>query len=248
MNATQQANATQHANVIPFSSPQRMPFSVKIARSESELHKAVQIRHAAYARHVPALAQTLQAPEPGDRDAGTVVLLAQARLDGTPLGTMRIQTNRHRPLAIEKSVALPAWLRRTHLAEATRLGVCASSIGRVVKVMMFKAFYQYCRRTGIDWMVIGARSPLDRQYESLLFQDVFPGRGFVPLAHAGNIPHRVLAFEMATADARWRQAKHPLYDLMCRTHHPDIDLRITEQASEVVAYPARVPMLAAAEA
>jgi hypothetical protein len=161
---------------------------------------------------------------------------------------MRIQTNRRRPLAIEQSVALPAWLRHHRLAEATRLGIATGSIGRVVKIMLFKAFYQYCKRAGVDWMVIGARSPLDRQYEALLFQDVFPGRGFVPLAHAGNIPHRVLAFEMATADARWRAAEHPLYGLFCRTHHPDIDVRGAEAQPAQATQQAARPLRAVAEA
>jgi hypothetical protein len=235
-------------NVVPFITSQRMPFTVRIACSEAELEQAVQIRHAAYARHVPALAQLLSAPEAGDRDADATVLLAESKLDGEPLGTMRIQTNRRRPLAIEQSVALPAWLRHRTLAEATRLGVTASRVGRVVKVLLFKAFYLYCRRAGVDWMVIGARSPLDRQYESLLFQDVYPGRGFVPLAHAGNIPHRVLCFEMATADARWRQAEHPLYGLFCRTHHPDINVRGAELQVDSAVQTVTRPLRAVAEA
>lgn len=241
-------DATLQTNVVPFTTTQRMPFTVRIASSESELEQAVHIRHAAYARHVPALAERLQAPEAGDRDPDATVLLAESKLDGEPLGTMRIQTNRAKPLAIEQSVALPAWLRHRRLAEATRLGITQQRVGRVVKVMLFKAFYQFCKRTGVDWMVIGARSPLDRQYESLLFQDVFPGRGFVPLAHAGNIPHRVLAFEMATADARWRAAQHPLYGLFCRTHHPDITVRGAELQAMPAAQPASVPLRAVAEA
>lgn len=235
-------------NVVPFITSQRMPFTVRIARSEAELEQAVHIRHAAYARHVPALAQLLRAPEAGDRDADATVLLAESKLDGEPLGTMRIQTNRQRPLAIEQSIALPAWLRHRKLAEATRLGITADRVGRIVKVLLFKAFYLYCRRTGVDWMVIGARSPLDRQYESLLFQDVYPGRGFVPLAHAGNIPHRVLCFEMATADARWRQAEHPLYGLFCRTHHPDINVRGAEPQADSAAQTVTRPLRAVAEA
>jgi hypothetical protein len=72
-------------------------------------------------------------------------------------------------------------------------------------------------------MVIGARSPLDRMYEALLFEDVFPGRGTIPLKHAGNLPHRILAFELETAEARWRAARHPLLDLFVHTSHPDIE-------------------------
>lgn len=232
-------HAIQDANVVPFTQRQRLPFTIRVARSERQIRQAVAVRHAAYARHVPALAERLRAPEPLDRDAGAAVLLAEAKLDGAALGTMRIETNDARPLAIEQSIALPAWLRRRRLAEATRLGVGTGGIGRVVKVLLFKAFYQYCLHSGIDWMVIGARSPLDRQYESLLFRDVFPGRGFVPLAHAASIPHRILAFDMQTAQARWCEASHPLYALFCNTEHPDIDLHVREEeaplTSEAVA-------------
>ena len=209
---------------------ERLPFTVKVARSEQELGKAVHVRHAAYARHLPALAERLKAPESYDRDEGSVVLLAQSKMDGSPLGTMRIQTNLYRKLAIEQAVALPEWLQGRALAEATRLGVSDGRIGRVVKTVLFKAFFEYCLDAQIDWMVIAARSPLDRQYEALLFKDVFPGGGFIPLSYASNLPHRVLAFEVETAETRWAAARHPLFDFMRRTRHPDIDVRETETA------------------
>ena len=229
--------SSEEADVVSLSPRQRLPFTIRIARSERQLAGAVQVRHAAYARHVAALAEHLRRPEPMDRDAAATVLLAESRLDRTPLGTLRVERNEGRSLAIEQSVALPAWLRRRRLAEATRLGVATGSIGHMVKLMLFKAFYQLCRETGIEWMVIGARSPLDRQYESLLFRDVFPGRGFVPLAHAAGLPHRILGFELDGAEARWQQKKHPLHGLFCRTEHPDIDLKSVEAptASEAVA-------------
>lgn len=202
---------------------QRLPFTVRVVRHEPQLRKAVAIRQRAYSRHLPALGELLREPEPQDRDPGCAVLLAASRLDGAPLGTLRIQTNRHRPLALESSVELPEWLAGASLAEATRLGIAEGRIGRMVKAMLFKAFYQYCLAAGIDWMVIGARSPLDRMYQSLLFHDVYPGQGYVPLKHAGNLPHRILAFELETAEARWRAARHPLLDLFVHTSHPDIE-------------------------
>jgi hypothetical protein len=202
---------------------ERLPFTVRVVKQEQQLYKAVSIRQRAYGRHVPALGEMLRAPEPLDRDPDSVVLLAESRLDGEPLGTLRIQTNRSRPLTLESSVELPEWLAGRSLAEATRLGVTEGRIGRVVKTMLFKAFYQHCMAADIDWLVIGARSPLDRMYQALLFQDVFPGQGYIPLKHAGNLPHRILGFEMETAEARWRAAKHPLLDLFVNTIHPDIE-------------------------
>lgn len=203
---------------------ERLPFTVTVARNDEQLRKAVTVRHAAYARHVPAFAERMKVPERCDLEDGVVVLLAESKLDGSPLGTMRIETNRYRPLALEQSVVLPDWLQGCSLAGASRLGVALGRIGRVVKTVLFKAYFRYCEQVGIDWMVIAARAPLDRQYEALLFQDVFPEQGFIPLSHASNIPHRVLAFEVETAEQRWSAAHHPLFDFVFRTHHPDFDL------------------------
>lgn len=238
MNAPQSLQALQ--------SVQRLPFAVRVVRHEPQLRKAIDIRRRAYGRHLPALGELLRHAEPQDRDPGCVVLLAESRLDGAPLGTLRIQTNRLRPLALESSVELPQWLAGSSLAEATRLGIAEGRIGRMVKAMLFKALYQYCLDEEIDWMVIGARSPLDRMYEGLLFEDVFPGRGYVPLRHAGNLPHRILGFEVASAEARWREARHPLFDLFVNTRHPDIELGGRSPALRTEALPCGVSAALAA--
>lgn len=213
---------------------ERLPFTVRIVRSEEALHKAVAIRQAAYARHMPALAERLKAPEANDHDRGSVVLLAESKMDGSPLGTMRIQTNSFNPLSIEQGVELPAWLRNRSQAEATRLGIDLGRTGRLVKTTLFKAFFLYCVEANIEWMVIGARSPLDRMYDALLFQDLFPGQ-YIPMRHFNNIPHRVLAFEVGTAEERWASANHPLYNFVFRTQHPDLDLSDWDVSSSSLA-------------
>ena len=201
-----------------------LPFTVRLVRDQKDLTKAVDIRQSAYARHLPEFAETLKVPEATDAQDGVVVLLAESKLDGSALGTMRIQTNQFNPLSLEHSVDLPDWLRVRPLAEAARLGVTDGKSGRLVKTILFKAFFQYCQQTGIEWMVITARSPIDRQYERLLFSDVDPSVGYIPLLHVNNMPHRIMSFEVATAKARWAKANHPLLDFMCYTYHPDIDI------------------------
>jgi len=218
----------QETQAQPRLVEERLPFSIRIVRDEAALEKAVSIRHAAYGRHIPEVAALLEKAEALDSEPGSVVLLAESRLDGSPLGTMRIQTNRFRPLALEQSIELPSWLQGKSQAEATRLGVIGNRAGRLVKTALFKAYYHYCVQEEIEWMTIAARSPLDRQYEALLFQDVLPEGGFIPMRHAGNIPHRVLAFNVRLADFNWRRASHPLYDFVVNTRHPDIDLSGTD--------------------
>jgi hypothetical protein len=57
-----------------------------------------------------------------------------------------------------------------------------------------------------------------------MFVDVFSSGEYIPMPHVGNIPHRVMTIDVHKAEARWADARHPLYQFMCRTHHPDIDV------------------------
>ena len=195
----------------PTSREERLAFSVRLVRNSGDLAKAVSIRHAAYARHMPEFAEKLREPETMDSDPGVTVLLAESKLDGTPLGTLRIQSNAHMPLKVEQSVTLPRWLRDRPLAEVSRLGIVGGTTGRLVKTVLIKAAFRHCELDGIEWAIVAARAPLDRQYDQLLFEDLFPEQGFIPMRHGANIPHRVLGFEIDTGHQRWADANHPLF-------------------------------------
>ena len=205
---------------------ERLPFTIKRVQSDEDLWKAVRVRHAAYARHVPEFAKSLDAPEECDYERDTVILLAESKLDGTPLGSARIQTNLTQPLHVESSVELPLWLQAQRMAEVTRLGIGEGRIGRLVKIALIKACFAYCEQNRVQWAVVTGRAPIDRQYEQLLFSDVFADKRAVPLRHVGNIPHRVMAFEIATGEARWAAAQHPLLKFFRHTRHPDIDVAL----------------------
>lgn len=201
-----------------------LPFVIRCVRDEAELAKAVAIRRSAYGRHVPELAARFAAPEPSDLDGSSRVLVALAKLDGMPLGSMRYRTNQYRPLDLEQSVTLPSALRGRVLAEATRLAVSQAAVGRVVKSMLMKAMFLQCEAGGVENMVVTARHPMDRFYHWLLFDDVFPGGDFVPMAHVGMIPHRVMGCDIIATKQRWREMDHPWFSLFFETRHPDIDL------------------------
>ena len=210
---------------------ERLAFSVRLVRNDDDLAKAIFVRHAAYARHLPDLAEKLRQAESFDSEPGVVLLLAESKLDGAALGTLRIQSNAHQPLKIEQSVTFPRWLQDRPLVEVSRLGIVGGSVGRLVKTVLIKAAFQYCERDGIDWAIVGARAPLDRQYDQLLFEDLFPEQGFIPMRHGNNIPHRVMGFEIETGEQRWTEADHPLLNFFCHTVHPDIDVQATPAAT-----------------
>ncbi len=73
-------------------------------------------------------------------------------------------------------------------------------------------------------MVIGARNPLHKLYLSLLFNDISPNGEAIALPYAHNIPHRALAQRIDNFESLWRVEKHPLYDFVFRTHHPDLEI------------------------
>lgn len=208
----------------PCLAEESLPFTVKVVRTPGDLEKAVHIRHTAYSRHVPEFAVSLRNPELMDVASGFTVLLAESKLDGSALGTVRIQTNDFEPLALEQSVVLPGWLRGKRLAEAARLGVIEGKEGRLVTTVLFKSFYLFCLEEGIDWMVVVGRPSMARQHERLLFENVFPGAGFIPMQHVNNIPHQISASNVADAEERWAKANHPLFDFAFRTRHPDIEI------------------------
>jgi len=204
---------------------EHLPFRVRLAQSPADLARAIGVRHAAYARHLPpALCEAMRQPEPLDLEGRSLILLAESRADGSALGTLRIQMNTRQPLLLESAVALPDWMQGRRLAEATRLAVTASVTGQLVKTTLVKAAYELCLARGVDFMVIAARSPADRLYERLLFRDVFPDGRRVPLEYAFQLPHRVLFSDIQMAKNQWEAAQHPLLEFMAYTRHPDICL------------------------
>lgn len=228
--------------ITPEIKTERLPFTVRKVHTEADLRKAVKVRQAAYARHVPDFARQLAVPESEDYADDGIVLLAESKLDGSVLGSTRIRTNLHRPLEMEDSLVLPSWLQGQRLVEATRLGVDEGRVGRMVKMALIKACFMYCRQHDIEWSVATARAGVDRQYEQLMFVDVFPDQPPIPLHHVGNLPHRVLAFEIETFEERWTAARHPLLNFFFYTNHPDIDIgtRATAPASIATAPAARM--------
>lgn len=226
--------------IAPAVRTERLPFTVRKVETEADLRQAVKVRQAAYARHVPAFARTLALPEAADLADDGIVLLAESKLDGSALGSTRIRTNLQRPLDMEDSLDLPDWLQGRRLVEATRLGVDEGRVGRLVKMALIKACFMYCKQHEIDWSVATARAGVDRQYEQLLFRDVFPDAPPIPLRHVGNLPHRVLAFEIETFEERYAAARHPLLDFFFYTHHPDIDVGTRAPQRPAAAPPRRV--------
>jgi hypothetical protein len=127
-------------------------------------------------------------------------------------------------LLLEGSFDITADLKNQTLTEITRFSVRPGYNQFTTRQALIKACYLYCCAMQLPTILIGARRPLDRIYESLGYVDIFPdGRKF-PLKHAGGIEHRVLKFDVYGAERKWHANQHPLYGFMFQTYHPDIQV------------------------
>ena len=216
-----------------------MSFTTGIARSRQALCEASNVRAEAYGHHVPAMGATLAQPDAIDLQPGTTVLICRDKASGEVAGTARLQRNQLAPLQIEHSVDVPEALAGQHLAEITRLAIRPGA-DVLMRPMLVKACYLYAVASQIRWLVIGARSPaLIRIYRGLGFADLLGEGRQVPLAHAGGLPHSVLAFNVVAAERTWHAARHGLYSFMVETFHPDLQLTAEpEFAAADLAHPA----------
>lgn len=208
------------ANLRPR--PVSLPFTVRLVRTADQLEKAVKVRWLTYAKRLPSLARTLNNPETEDRFQDSIILLAESKETSSPIGTLRIRSNIHRPTEFEEELSLPQKFQGQSIAHVSRLGVIGGRAGAQVKLALFKALYRYCLATQIEWIMATGIPPRDRDYVNLQFEDVFPDRGLLALPSSMGIPARLLGFNVRTAEQRWREANHPLYDFMCNQIHSDI--------------------------
>ncbi|MCO5109121.1 MAG: hypothetical protein M9907_18860 [Burkholderiaceae bacterium] len=202
--------------------PVSLPFTIRLVRTNDQLARAVNVRTMAYARRLPSLARALGRAESEDGDRDSVVLLAESKETLAPVGTLRIHTNNHGPTEFERELSLPQRFQGHSIAHVSRLGVIGGRAGVQVKLALFKALYRYCLATQIEWIMVTGIPPRDRDYVNLQFEDVFPNGGLVTLPSSMGIPARLLAFNVRTAEQRWRENDHPLYDFMCNQIHEDI--------------------------
>lgn len=199
-------------------------FRLQPVASHADLLDACAVRAGAYGHHVPEMGLRLAEPDAIDLAAGTTVFLCRDKATGRATGTMRVQTSHAGPLMMERSVALPDWLAVAPRAEITRLAVVVGA-DPLTKLCLMKASYLFCMAQQVQWMAIGARNDaLIRNYRRLGFVDALGRDERVPLAHTGGLLHRILAFDVVSAERAWAAARHPLYGFMVCTRHDDLQL------------------------
>jgi hypothetical protein len=200
-----------------------LPFTVKLVRTNEQMHAAISVREHVYRDRQPSLSSSLAYPEADDLLNSSVIFLAESKSDSQPLGSMRVQTNLNTPTEFETHIDLPDRLRNAWLVQVMRLGVTSGPNARLVRNALFKALYLYTIALQIDYVLVTAKGPTERIYTMLRFRKVFPDGIFVETPSNKFVPHTLFAANVKSLDSVWRRGSiHPIYEFMTQESHPDI--------------------------
>ena len=189
-----------------------------------DIQRVCQHRGEAYSRHQPELVQrmSLFEPEPDDLRDDIVLVMAESHEDGQIVGSLRLSTNINTPLRFEREFDLPERFQKKALAEAGRMVTQNGPKGRMVVPALVKVAYEACFHTGIDALLLIARSPIDRMYTAMQFEDVF-GQRVITSAQPG-VPVTLFFMDTLRFVNRLHQAGCPIHGFLAETVHPDISI------------------------
>ena len=200
-----------------------LPFRISVATSEQDLIDLVGLRSQTYARHNAPGADRLRSIEEQDGWADALLLLARSKLDGTAVGSVRVQTRVRRPLMVETAMRLPHEVASANPIELMRGSIRNGTAGRTVSASLAKATFLLCSQFGFSHVIVTCREPVDLMYRAYQFDALLSGE-MIDLPYSPGAKHRVLCLPMTEATARWRSQNRPLFDFMLQTSHPDIQI------------------------
>lgn len=200
---------------------ERLPFRVRIAIAAQDVERAVEIRASAFSRHLPHVGEALRTAEKEDFRPDVLLLIAERKLDGRPIGSMRLEPNFGGPLRIEGETTLPARFRNKRLVETTRLGVENGIAGTLVMAALVKASFEICSASGIDYGIAVGRRSVGEIFRSMALDVV---EGPVRLSYSERTLFWIFAMSKLEWEGRLRERNRFYFDFMARTEHPDIEI------------------------
>ena len=200
------------------------PYSIRIVRTSAQLQAAVEVRYQAYSEKLQALASKVSQPGPLDFAHEPIVLLAENRLTGEAIGTMRLNTG---PSILDMldDINLPDNIMGERVAFVSRMAVVGTVAERqLVRNLMQKAVFQLCIAKQLNRILLLAVEPRERLFYRCGFSDVFEdGKARYP-AFLDKFPVKALYADTYAMERHWKEQKHPLYDFLFRTFHPEIEV------------------------
>jgi hypothetical protein len=173
-----------------FRNSESLDFRVRIARTGEVFERAVSVRKEAFTRHSHPFSQSKFIVEPADLSASSVLLCAEGKLHGEPLGAMRIEDNRLADFKLNSEIALPEEYLGVPAILVSRLSVRSGKAGHIARNALCKAMYLYAVAVQAQYIFVFASPPRDRLYRPMGFKSIFEDDRLVEIQSYARVPSK----------------------------------------------------------
>lgn len=209
---------------MDFINSEELDFRIQIARKGESFERAVSVRSEAFSRHSHPMVRAGFTVEPADTSESSVLLCAESKTTGEPIGAMRLSDNRTDELGIWNELPIPAQHKGYPALLVSRLTVHAGRTGHAARNALCKAMYLYAVAMQMRFIYVLVLPPRDRLYRPMGFNPVYEGDPVFKLKSNSNVDTKVLFAEVNRFETIWRERGHPLYQYVFQTRHADIEL------------------------
>lgn len=196
---------------------------VRVVRTEEQLAQVARLRYCCYARAIPALADSMRAPDAADRSRHAIVLLAQDADTGMPLATVRIEQAGHGPYVPRDLLELPDDIPVEATTYYSRLAAVGGRAGTSAKLSMMKAAARYSLAVGKPWVLAAAPPGRHRNY-SMLGLKPLTGVRPVPMPGHPDIRLSLLGGNLFDAERESRRSDRTFLRFVFDPVAPEIEV------------------------
>jgi hypothetical protein len=181
--------------------------TIRAARTDSDIRTAINVRWQGYKKYEMFKDPDL---EELDLSSNCTILLAEDS-SGVALGTIRILDRRYGPIELDRFINVDDLMpyNPRSVAEATRFSIPVTSRSRIVKHLLWKAYFNYCYENSIDLMLVSVKECAKKDYDFLQFVELKNGTYTHP--SLGNLPHFCFYLETLKALTLYKERNHPMY-------------------------------------
>jgi hypothetical protein len=173
---------------LKTTSDSKLVYRVRLARTVNDIRRAISIRPEKYAKHDPSHLIELIGAEKEDVSPASIVIIAEDISDNSILGTFRLEGNFVSPILEEEIPGLAKFIPIGRLVSISRLVVVSPYSRAEIKFALFKAAVKLCQALQVNWIIVSALPPMDRQFGAVL-----PFRHLMPNGHTFHRPDNTSA-------------------------------------------------------
>lgn len=201
---------------------EELPFTVRVAQSETDRKAAAALRAQAYGRHAYAPGATEHVGHVDDADRRALLLLVQDKGSGDALGTLRVSSSLRGPAPVPEGMPRGASAGAT-FTYLDRFAVASNVQADIVMLALVKAQWFLAYHEGVQWILAAALPPLARRYRRLGMAALVDNeRGQFQIPALTSTPYEAVGGRLTDMPARVIRTTPAVVPFFVNKEHPDI--------------------------